>query len=291
MDGRRTDARARKPVIRKAAVGRGSDSSGSARLRIGTVPYMNAKPLVYGLAEAFPEARLVEKVPSRLTPLLARGKLDLALVPVMGYLQIQGVEIVPGICIGSRGPVESVILFHRVPMAELRRVRLDASSMTSSGLLRILLADRYHLAPQVVAAPPVSDLEGVEADGVLLIGDPAMTVRARGWSALDLGAEWQAMTGLPLVYAVWAARRGAATREVIARLKALKEEGLARIEEIARAEAPRLGFPVARCRRYLRERVCYDLGPAQIAGLKEYRRRAVVHGLADSKSRIAIARE
>jgi chorismate dehydratase len=237
-----------------------------------------------------PGLRLVKEVPSRLTPLLARGELDAALIPVMGYLQTPGLEIVPGVCISSRGIVQSVRLFHRKPLGRLRRICLDASSMTSAALTRVILADRHGLRPEFVSAPPVTDLRRAEVDAVLLIGDNAMRVRPAGWSFLDLGAEWKAATGLPFVYAVWAARPGIASPGLVRVLNEVKDRGLAHVAGIARSESRRLGLSVACCRTYLTEHIFYGLGPAEIAGLREFRKRVIAHGLAPKTCKIRIAR-
>jgi len=258
-------------------------------LRIGTVPYMNAKPLVYRLTKIIPGARLTQAVPSRLTPRLGRGELDVALIPAMGYFLTGGLEIVPGVCIASRDEVQSVRLFHRKPIRRLRRVCLDASSMTSAALTKIVLAERYRLQPEFVSTPPVADLQEAEGDAILLIGDKAMQVRSRGWRALDLGAEWKALTGLPFVYAIWAARRGAASRDLVRGLNDVKAFGLANRDTIAASESRRLGLSVACCRAYLTDRIFYDLGPAEIAGLREFRRRLIAHGLVPKTAKIRIA--
>jgi len=259
------------------------------RLRIGTVPYMNAKPLVYGIMKTIPRARLTEAVPSHLAPMLARGELDVAMIPVMGYFLGGHLEIVPGVCVSSRGEVQSVRLFHRKPIRQLRRVCLDASSMTSAALTKIILADRYGLQPEFVSAPPITDLKDAEGDAVLLIGDKAMQVHSRRWPALDLGVEWKALTGLPFVYAVWAARPGIASRTLIRALNDVKASGLAHKNNIARSESRRLGLSVSCCFTYLKECIFYDLGPAEIAGLREFLRRAIAHGLVPKTAKIRIA--
>ena len=262
----------------------------SASLRIGAVPYMNAKPLVHALGRVIPGARLTQAVPSRLTPRLAQGELDVAMIPVMGYFQIPGAEIVPGVCISSRGEVQSVRLFYRGAIGRLRRVHLDASSMTSAALTKIILADRYALRPEFVSAPPTTDLKDTAAEALLLIGDNAMQVRRRGWSFVDLGAEWDALTGLPFIYAVWAARKGVASRALIRALNEARAIGLSRLKDIARSESRRLALSFSRCFTYLSERIFYDLGPAEMAGLREFRRRAIAHGLIPKTARIRIAR-
>lgn len=262
----------------------------TSRLRIGTVPYMNAKPLVYRITKIIPGARLTQAVPSRLTPRLGRGELDVALIPVMGYFVTGDLEIVPRVCIASRGEVQSVRLFHRKPLRRLRRVCLDASSMTSAALTKIVLAERYGVQPEFQSTPPVADLQDADGDAILLIGDKAMQVCSRRWRALDLGAEWKALTGLPFVYAIWAARRGVASRDLVCAINDVKALGLAHADAIAASESRRLGLSFTCCRTYLTHRIFYGLGPAEIAGLREFRRRLIAHGLIPKTAKIRVAR-
>src|SRR5438874_890078 len=144
------------------------------RIRIGAVNYLNTKPLIHDLEELAPEAELLLDVPSRLADLLAEGRLDVALIPVIEYFRGGSYRIVPDIAIASNGPVLSVTLFSRVPWADIRRVALDAGSRTSAALTQILLRKKYGVQPDILPLPLDCGAEEVDADAVLLIGDRAM---------------------------------------------------------------------------------------------------------------------
>src|ERR671931_2026325 len=122
-------------------------------VRVGAVNYLNTKPLICDLEALAPEAELVLEVPSRLADLLAAGRLDVALIPVIEYFRAGTYTLVPDIAIASRGPVLSVTLFSRVPWYAIRRVALDAGSRTSAALTQVLLRKRYGVAPEVVDLP------------------------------------------------------------------------------------------------------------------------------------------
>src|SRR6266542_2935886 len=116
-------------------------------VRVGAVNYLNTKPLICDLELLAPDAELVLEVPSRLADLLAEGRLDVALIPVIEYFRAGSYSIVPDIAIASRGPVLSVTLFSRVPWAGVRRVALAAGSRTSAALTQVLLRQRYGVRP------------------------------------------------------------------------------------------------------------------------------------------------
>jgi predicted solute-binding protein len=229
-------------------------------IRIGCVPYLNAKPLLEGLDGVLllPPADLVGK--------LASGSLDVALLPAIEVLR-RGLAHVPGIAIASPGRTDSVRLHHAVPLGEIRRVALDRNSRTSNMLTRILLEKRHGLRPTYVVRDPTKGLSFKAVDAVLTIGDTSF--RPGKTPFLDLGSEWKAWTGRPFVYALWAYRPGhARAREIAATLKAAKQRGTARIPEIARREAARLKLTPAYCRKYLTESITFELGAAERAGLR-----------------------
>src|SRR6516165_9664010 len=250
-------------------------------VRVGAVNYLNTKPLICDLEGLAPEAELVLEVPSRLADLLAEGRLDVALIPVIEYFRAGTYSVVPDVSIASRGPVLSVTLFSRVPWTGVRRVALDAGSRTSAALTQILLRRRYGVQPEVVPLPLERTAEESDADAVLLIGDRAMRACLPGFAhAFDLGQEWFDWTGLPFVYAIWAVREGVDLGTVEEALIEAKRRGCERCGIIAHAEAPRLGLDAGFCRRYLSTIIQFDLGPREQAGLHYYYMLAGEPGLA-----------
>lgn len=239
-------------------------------LRVGAVSYLNAVPLIQGLASE-PRFQLQRDVPARVAEQLHHGDIDLGLIPSIEYAA-GDYAIVPGIAIACRGPVRSVCLFHDRPLARVRRVALDTSSRTSVALTRILLAERLAQAPEYVPmAPDVEAMLG-HADAALVIGDLALACER---PHLDLGAAWLERTGLPFVFAFWAGPRGRLAGADVARLQAAKRDGLASIDSLAAG----FGGDARRNAAYLRENIVYDLGPQELAGLREFLRRAHALGL------------
>ena len=167
------------------------------RLRIGAVSYLNSKPLIEDLAELARDAELILDVPSRLADDLSAGELDVALIPSVEVLRDADYEIVSDACVATRGPVLSVKLFSRVPVAQIRTLALDEGSRTSATLVRILLAERFGVRPTTELLPLGFATADTSADAVLLIGDRAMKPPCERFVATwDLGEEWTEWTGL-----------------------------------------------------------------------------------------------
>src|SRR5262245_25723397 len=139
-------------------------SNSAPRLRVGAVNYLNSKPLIEGLAELAPQAELVLDYPSRLADGLSACAIDVGLVPSLTFLVEPEFEVVSDACVAARGAVLSVKLFSRVPPAAIRRLALDEGSRTSAALVRVLLAERHRVEPQVEPLPLDSSPESSSAD-------------------------------------------------------------------------------------------------------------------------------
>lgn len=227
-------------------------------IRIGAVPYLNAKPLCAGLLRARFDH------PPRLLKFLENGEIDVALLSSIEYLRhADRYAYVPGLGICSDGPVDSVRLYYRTPIRELRTLGLDPHSLTANALAQIILGRNYGVRPR---ATPRSEDSWSEFDGAVVIGDAAF--RFDGGRYIDLGGEWKVLTGLPFVYALWIHRRDHPRASDLAReLHEAYQEGARRMDDIAAAEAPRLGLDKAYCLRYLKESVRYPMGPREEQGL------------------------
>src|SRR5512140_2506402 len=177
------------------------------KLRAAAVSFLNAWPLTEGLAES-DRIELVLAEPSRCAAMLEAGDGDLALVSVTA-LEKGDYEIVPGMAIGSDGPVQTVVLAGEQSPAIWDEVFLDTASRTSHVLTKLVL-DAMGVHPKFTPMPAADGLAQARGTrGALVIGDRGFDVRAN--HVLDLGREWTHLTGLPFIFALWMARPGALT--------------------------------------------------------------------------------
>lgn len=240
-------------------------------MRIGAVPYLNGKPLIYGL-DREPEVDLICDVPSRLAHMLETGGIEAGLVSVAACFTNPNLRIVPGISISCDGPAESVKLFYK---GQINKVALDTSSLTSVLLAKIILRERYDLTPEFVPMPPSLPDMLKECNAAVVIGDTTMCApREADWTELDLGEEWKLLTGLPFVFAVWAVNPNMANSDIEEVLLKAKEKGLDSIEEISKSESERLGIPIETCFHYLSKTMNYDLTDRHIQAIKLFREKA-----------------
>ena len=257
-------------------------------VRLGAVGYLNARPLTWALDRDPDRWDVRYDVPSVCAALLQAGTVDLGLIPSIEYLAEPDYRLVPGVGIGSAGPVASVAVYTRVPVERIRSLALDTSSRTSVALIRVLCHHRFRIAPELVPHGP--DLAAMIArhDAGLLIGDPALDAdhAALGLRKIDLGEEWAAMTGLPFVYAAWTGRAGAVDAGDVAALQAAQAEGMRNRETIAVEYGRGRPGVAARAAAYLRDNVRYGLGPDEVTGLQRFLDHAADLGLAPVRRRL-----
>jgi chorismate dehydratase len=241
-----------------------------APFRVGSVRYLNAVPLTRGL-----EDEITYTTPAKLAEMLQRDELDAALVSVVEALFHDRYDILDGIAIASLGEVQSVLLAHRKPLAEVREVFCDTASLTSVQLLRVLLAERG-LKPEF--KPLASYDSATLPDFALLIGDRALDLfRSPGAHELwDLGLAWFELTRLPFVYAVWALRRGQDNAALRRQLREARDFGLDTLETIV---SSRTDYDLDFRKDYLTWHIHYHLGTDEKRGLSRFIELLRKHGL------------
>jgi len=251
-------------------------------VRLGAVDYLNARPLVHGLEKRPDLFALRFDPPSRCAVLLHEGSIDVGMIPVIEYCRGPEYRIVPGMAIVSARTVASVALFTKVPVDKVRTIAADTSSRTSNALLRILCAERFRIQPAFTPMAPDPDAMLAEHDAALIIGDPALYLDpdAKGVEKIDLGEEWNDMTGLPFVWAFWAGRPEIVSPAAVAALGEARDAGVAASDAIAAAYCG--PERAALVQAYLRDNIQYDLGARQVQGIRAYYALATRHQLIDA---------
>ena len=255
-------------------------------MRIAASTYLNSAPLVYSFTQGFLRKKydfIGDEAPSRCAEMLEAGECEIALIPVIEYQRIPGLRIVPEIAVASKKRVRSVLIASRRPLEDVRRLTLDPASRTSQTLVKILFLRRYGFLPECAerAMGPSAGVRNLfdDADAALVIGDPAMRLEASAsgldLKIYDLAEEWRAMTGLPFVFAVWAAREDACDNapglhNLVDDLIAAKREGVEHIEQIATQYASELELPRSELLGYLTQNVNYDMDDENLLGMGAY---------------------
>jgi len=238
------------------------------RARIGMVNFINTAPLyeVWKRTVQRPDWQVVEDTPTVLNRLLHSAELDLGFISSHEYASHPGeYKILSDLSISASGPVGSVLLFSKLPPAELdgHTVLLSSQSQTSASLVRILLEEFYRVQPHYQDGP----LADTDPTAYMAIGDEALRLRdaKRFRYVIDLAQTWREHTGLPFVFAVWAVRRDFCRTapdtvvEIHQELLRCIHQGGLELRAISRQVAPRIPMDEEACYSYLHG-LEYDLG-------------------------------
>ena len=248
-------------------------------MRLGRISYVNMAPVFYRLEADVEE---VPGVPTELSRMLLDGEIDIAPIPSIEYARnADRLRILPRVCVSSEGAVDSIQLVTRLPFAQVRSVAVTPESATSVVLTRILL-------PKAEILPL-----GMEADATLLIGDAALhSAYENPTPHFDLGRLWLEKTGLPMVFAVWAAREPLADGLVELEHALVASVRLARSEPelLARRASDTYGYPAGFLARYF-EKLRYSFGPRERAGFYTFLEMARDVGALDHVPELRFVRE
>lgn len=254
--------------------------------RIAASSYSNTAPLIwsflYGSARGTAEL-VLDNAPARSVELLAGGRVDAALTPVIAYQTVDDVRLVGGVCVGAKKSVRSVCLVTRgKALEDVRSVALDTSSRTSVCLTKIIFREFLGFEPEWREARPDVDAMLEASDCALLIGDPALRVAAAAADAedaavrtFDLAELWHRFTGHGFVFAMWMTRHGRTPVD----FAAARDEGLEHIDEIAVNYLSDINMSRDELKKYLTANISYKIDDSMRAGLGLYFELAFKNGL------------
>jgi chorismate dehydratase len=260
-------------VVEAAPVAPASLGKKNVRSRkIGVVPFLNAQPLIWGLA---PDHQLSQVAPNAMGKALQEGSLDIALAPIAASFLNPELVIIPAGAIGSKGPVKSVRLLVNGAPQSIRRLFVDDRSQTSVLLSRLILKRWFGVKDLEVKPVDMKSFHPGQTkpwEATLEFGDKALIAAPSGMTVLDLGEEWARYTGQPFVFAVWMARDKQIAAELKEQLEAAKALGLQHLEEITNQYQGIWQFKRADAKTYLEKNIDYNYGSAEQQGHAEFQR-------------------
>ena len=140
-------------------------------------------------------------------------------------------------------------------------------------LARVILR-RMHGVEPVLLPPSVPELGSMlqAADAALIIGDPALAIdpAALPYFWVDLGEQWRNLTGLPMVFAAWAANSEWITPRLEKAFTGSLQYGMANLDRIVVEQSVLRGFSEDLIREYLTKNIVFNLGPREFEGMRTF---------------------
>jgi chorismate dehydratase len=277
-----------------------------AKIKISVVQYLNSVPLAWGILEGPQKDQFdaVYSTPAECAALLAAGNVDIGLIPSIEYQRIAGTRIIPGPAITSRHRAASVLLLSRRPLAQVRSVAYDGGSRTSVALTRVILNGFYKNKPEFRESDPDPAKMLADNDAALLIGDIALQFKADNKfstsfkvgdygqdgpepiQVFDLAERWNNLTGMPFVFAFWAARKGFNEPAVVEQLVESRDFGLASLDTIASRYSETLKLDKDFVMQYLEKNINYNMDSDGVEALRAFYSMAARAGAIKSPRRI-----
>jgi chorismate dehydratase len=259
--------------------------------RIAASSYLNTAPLIwsflYGSKQQTVEL-FTHKAPARCAEMLRNGEVDAALVPVIEFQRLPDIAIVPGVCVGSRSAVRSVVIASKQNnLKKLKRVALDDSSRTSVALVKIIFREFLGFEPEWRTSPPDLRVMLEHNDAALIIGDPAMRIPREKFRVFDLATLWHDFTGFGFVFAMWMARANAPEQVLGVDFEAARDEGLAHLDDIAARHGAQTLSP-AEISDYLTRNIAFQMDEDMVKGLQLYFELALKHELIETSKPLAL---
>ncbi|MFZ0336896.1 MAG: menaquinone biosynthesis protein, partial [Terracidiphilus sp.] len=279
-----------------------------SRLRIAAIDFLNPAPLMWDFEhpplsdELAKRYRIDRMTPAECAEKLATGQADIGLIPIAALATSPQLRILPGCTIASKGRVRSLLLVHRAwqPLTDLQSVAADTASRTTIAYAHILFHKWGNPGIQFLPMAADLDLMLASADAAILIGDPALLALEERFNRMvrtseelvyrDLAAEWNVLTGLPFVSAVWSAGIACSSPLGIACSRPLDESvaqdfirsrdhGLANIDALVAEWAKRTPIPEETIRAYLTTNIHYVLDEECVEGMRGFFRMAAECGV------------
>jgi chorismate dehydratase len=252
--------------------------------RISASSYSNTAPLVWSFLYGQNHGKvelILDTAPARSAELLAEKRVGAALVPVIGYQLIDGVRLVPDVCVGALEKVRSVCLVTKgKELNQVRSVALDVSSRTSAFLTKIIFREFLSTEPAYTDAQPELESMLAGADCALLIGDPSLMIDESRFRKFDLVETWKSFTGLGFVFAMWMTYGTSSPID----FAAARDEGLSHVDEIIANYETEIFLERDEMIRYLTENISYRVEKKMEEGMELYFKLAHQHALiADNK--------
>jgi chorismate dehydratase len=245
------------------------------------------RPLLYGLETPDSPFELFVDIPAEIA-IKSRERtrnLRCAFLSPIDYARHgDDYRIVPDVGVSSSSRTETVQLFIKQGVRNIRSLSVDVRVTSEIILAKIILTEKFpnltssDAGIQFIPMLPKLDEMLAKADGALVVNFHPHQSSPEGPFSIDLVEEWNDLTGLPYVHGFWVGHDNPETEERVLDLLRAKQDGLTHIEGLAGQLSQRLNLPIDKATRYFSS-FSFRLGQEEQEGLSEFIRYAFFHGV------------
>lgn len=238
------------------------------KVSVSVLSNTNALPFVYGILHSDMIGRIelsLESPPAACADKLVKGDVDIALMPVIEIARLPYNEIISNYCIGSNGPVKTVLLVSNTAIDKLKGIYLDTHSRTSIALAKILAEKFWRIEPEWIETSHDYNFQNIpQGYGAIVIGDQNFNYRFK--YSIDLAEAWRDYTNLPFVFGCWVSPKKIDRRFQEDFDNALKY-GVNHLDEAVRMHQ-KLNFPHEFILNYLTDNISYHMNEQKIKAIQ-----------------------
>lgn len=242
------------------------------KIRISAVRYANTYPFIWGMRESgFDKTVTLEMDhPAQCAAKLINRSVGIGLIPVAALPLVGKYNVIGDYCIGADGKVRTVMLLSNCPFAHVKTINLDHRSRSSVNLTKVLAKHMWNREFKWVDTSEKFDFMHIGADeAVVLIGDQCFELAANYDFGIDLAEEWKKYTGLPFVFACWAANRELEP-DFVARFNSALKLGVENIPAVAAYFGQAGVINQRELEDYLKNNIDYPLDERKIQGMNMF---------------------
>ncbi len=240
-------------------------------LNISVVSYLNSLPFLYGINSSrfLKDINLIRELPFECSNSFANGYADIALVPVGSLPMLTNYKVISDYCIGSDGPVRTVLLLSNTELHKIKTIHLDFHSQTSVKLVKILAEYFWKISPKYINTSINNYIDNHHFESAVMIGDKTFELVHQYNYAYDLAEEWKKYTGLPFVFACWVGRENIST-EIVDALNSSFRFGIDNLDLVADQYKEQIILTKSEILNYYNENIKYNLGEEQKKSMDKF---------------------
>ncbi|MBS4014537.1 MAG: menaquinone biosynthesis protein [Bacteroidetes bacterium] len=240
-------------------------------INISVVSYLNSLPFLYGInsSKFFKDINLTTELPFESANSFKNGRADIALVPVGSLPLLSNYKVISDYCIGSDGPVRTVLLLSNTELPKIKTIHLDFHSLTSVKLVKILAESFWKISPHYINTSINKYVDNHHFESAVLIGDKTFELVNQYKYSYDLAEEWKKYTGLPFVFACWVGKENISS-EIVDALNSAFKFGIENLDFVAEKYKDQIILTKSEILSYYNENIKYHLGEEQKKSMDKF---------------------